>query len=76
MAFTASLNPLAIRCPELRVYNTLTKTKEIFQPIEPPKVGIYLCGPTVYAESHIGHMVGPVIFDTVQAATCDIVATM
>lgn len=52
--------------PELRVYNTLTKTKEIFQPIEPPKVGIYLCGPTVYAESHIGHMVGPVIFDTVK----------
>lgn len=50
----------------LRVYNTLTKTKEPFEPLDPPKVGIYLCGPTVYAESHIGHMVGPVIFDTIK----------
>ncbi len=52
--------------PEIRVYNTLSKSKEVFQPIDPPKVGIYLCGPTVYAESHIGHMVGPVIFDTIK----------
>lgn len=52
--------------PEIRVYNTLTKTKEPFEPLHSPKVGIYLCGPTVYAESHIGHMVGPVIFDTVK----------
>jgi cysteinyl-tRNA synthetase len=52
--------------PEIRVYNTLTKTKELFQPLHPPQVGIYLCGPTVYAESHIGHMVGPVIFDTIK----------
>jgi cysteinyl-tRNA synthetase len=52
--------------PEIRVYNTLSKTKEPFQPLHPPKVGIYLCGPTVYAESHIGHMVGPVIFDTIK----------
>jgi len=47
------------------IYNTLTKTKEPFQPVVPGKVGIYLCGPTVYAEAHIGHMVGPVIFDAV-----------
>src|SRR6056297_3545788 len=52
--------------PEIRVYNTLSKTKEPFEPLRPPAVGIYLCGPTVYAESHIGHMVGPVIFDTVK----------
>ncbi len=51
---------------QLRVYNTLTKTKEKFEPVAPPAVGIYLCGPTVYAESHIGHMVGPVIFDCVK----------
>ena len=50
----------------LRVYNTLTKTKEPFEPVRSGKVGIYLCGPTVYKESHIGHMVGPVIFDTIK----------
>lgn len=50
----------------LRVYNTLTRTKENFQPVRPGKVGIYLCGPTVYDRAHIGHMVGPVIFDTIK----------
>ncbi|TWU43048.1 Cysteine--tRNA ligase [Novipirellula aureliae] len=55
----------SIQAP-IRIYNTLSKTKEVFQPLHSPHVGIYLCGPTVYAESHIGHMVGPVIFDTVK----------
>ncbi len=50
----------------IRVYNTLTRTKEPFEPVHPPKVGIYLCGPTVYKPSHIGHMVGPVIFDCIK----------
>ncbi len=50
----------------IRIYNTLSKQKEVFEPVVPGKVGIYLCGPTVYAEAHIGHMVGPVIFDTVK----------
>jgi cysteinyl-tRNA synthetase len=50
----------------LRVYNTLTRKKEDFQTVRPGKVGVYLCGPTVYKPSHIGHMVGPVIFDTVK----------
>src|SRR5256885_2892493 len=50
----------------IRVYNTLTKNKEPLEPVTPGKVGIYLCGPTVYKESHIGHMVGPVIFDTIK----------
>lgn len=58
----AAANQLA----EIRVYNTLSKTKERLEPLRPPHVGMYLCGPTVYAESHIGHMVGPVIFDTVK----------
>jgi cysteinyl-tRNA synthetase len=50
----------------IRIYNTLSSNKENFEPVRPGKVGIYLCGPTVYKESHIGHMVGPVIFDTVK----------
>jgi cysteinyl-tRNA synthetase len=52
--------------PMIQVYNTLTKRKEPFVPVRPGKVGIYLCGPTVYKEAHIGHMVGPVIFDTIK----------
>ncbi len=50
----------------LRVYNTLTQTKEPFQTVTPGAVGMYVCGPTVYSNSHIGHMVGPVIFDTIK----------
>src|SRR5436305_8240043 len=50
----------------LRVYNTLSKEKEIFSPVRPGKVGIYLCGPTVYSSPHIGHMVGPVVFDAIK----------
>ncbi len=50
----------------LRVYNTLTGQKEPFTTITPGRVGIYCCGPTVYMNSHIGHMVGPVIFDTIK----------
>jgi cysteinyl-tRNA synthetase len=50
----------------IRVYNTLSKLKEEFKPVQSGKVGIYLCGPTVYKPSHIGHMVGPVIFDTIK----------
>jgi cysteinyl-tRNA synthetase len=50
----------------LRLYNTLTQTKVPFQTVKPGKVGMYVCGPTVYSNSHIGHMVGPVIFDTIK----------
>jgi len=50
----------------LRVYSTLSRTKELFEPVRPGKVGMYLCGPTVYKEPHIGHMVGPVIFDAIK----------
>lgn len=50
----------------IRVYNTLSKTKEPFETVRPGEVGIYLCGPTVYKPSHIGHMVGPVIFDAIK----------
>src|SRR6476620_223370 len=50
----------------LRLYNTLTQAKAPFQTVEPGKVGMYVCGPTVYSRSHVGHMVGPVIFDTIK----------
>jgi cysteinyl-tRNA synthetase len=50
----------------LRVYNTLSRQKESFETLRPGKVGMYVCGPTVYKPSHLGHMVGPVIFDTVK----------
>jgi len=50
----------------IRVYNTLSHDKEDFQPVVPGRVGIYLCGPTVYKPSHIGHAVGPIIFDAIK----------
>ena len=50
----------------ISVYNTLTRRKEPFVPVHPGRVGMYVCGPTVYKPSHVGHMVGPVIFDTVK----------
>jgi cysteinyl-tRNA synthetase len=37
------------------LYNTLTRTKELFQPLNPPHVGIYACGPTVYKDIHVGN---------------------
>jgi cysteinyl-tRNA synthetase len=52
--------------PTLAIYSSLTKLKEPFRTVEPGRVGIYLCGPTVYDKAHIGHMVGPVIFDTIK----------
>ena len=41
----------------LRIYNTLTRKKEEFKPIEPGKVGMYVCGVTIYDYCHIGHSV-------------------
>ena len=47
----------------LSLYNTLTRKKEDFQPLHPPQIGVYLCGPTVYSEAHLGNARGPVVFD-------------
>ncbi|MEE8435001.1 MAG: cysteine--tRNA ligase [bacterium] len=41
---------------ELKLHNTLTRAKEVFVPLEAGKAGIYTCGPTVYAEAHIGNL--------------------
>jgi cysteinyl-tRNA synthetase len=50
----------------LQVYSTLSRKKEAFPKKPGETVSMYVCGPTVYKPSHIGHMVGPVIFDTVK----------
>src|SRR4051812_48681521 len=50
----------------LRIHDTLSRQKKPFEPIVRGQVSMYVCGPTVYKPSHIGHMVGPVIFDTVK----------
>lgn len=63
---TAPNTTTALPAATLRVYNTLTRTKEPFTTVVPGQVSMYLCGPTVYKPAHIGHMVGPVIFDTVK----------
>jgi cysteinyl-tRNA synthetase len=49
----------------LKIYNTLTRKKELFQPREAGKVGMYVCGMTVYDYCHIGHARVMVVFDTV-----------
>jgi cysteinyl-tRNA synthetase len=49
----------------LIIYNTLSRTKEIFQPLNPPFVGIYVCGPTVYGDPHLGHARPAITFDLV-----------
>ncbi len=47
----------------LTLYNTLTRRKEEFQPINPKHVGLYVCGPTVYGDPHLGHARPAVTFD-------------
>ena len=49
----------------LRVYNTLGREKQLFEPIEPGKVRMYVCGPTVYDSCHIGHARSVVVFDII-----------
>jgi cysteinyl-tRNA synthetase len=50
----------------LTVYNTLSRSKEIFQPIAPPKVGMYVCGMTIYDYCHAGHARMMMAFDVIQ----------
>ena len=50
----------------MKIYNTLTKKKEEFVPITPGKVGIYVCGPTVYNFIHIGNARPMIVFDTLR----------
>ena len=50
----------------LQLYNTLTRTEELFVPVEPGKVRMYVCGPTVYSDAHVGHAMAAVVFDMVR----------
>jgi cysteinyl-tRNA synthetase len=49
----------------LIIYNTLSRKKENFQPLNPPFVGMYVCGPTVYGDPHLGHARPAITFDLV-----------
>ena len=49
----------------LYLYNTLSKKKEYFEPLNPPFVGMYVCGPTVYGDPHLGHARPAITFDIV-----------
>jgi cysteinyl-tRNA synthetase len=49
----------------LKIYNSLTRQKEVFEPINAPYVGMYVCGPTVSGESHLGHARPFITFDVV-----------
>lgn len=48
---------------QLSIYNTLTREKEIFESIHPQHVGMYVCGPTVYGDPHLGHARPAITFD-------------
>ncbi|BCS85296.1 cysteine--tRNA ligase [Prevotella herbatica] len=45
------------------IYNTLTRHKELFKPLHAPNVGMYVCGPTVYGDAHLGHARPAITFD-------------
>ena len=50
----------------LKVYNTLTRKTEEFITLKPGEVGMYVCGPTVYAKAHIGHAMSALVFDVIR----------
>ena len=50
---------------KLVIYNTLSRKKEVFEPLHAPFVGMYVCGPTVYGDAHLGHARPAITFDLV-----------
>jgi cysteinyl-tRNA synthetase len=50
---------------DLQLYNSLTRKKEDFKPINKGRIGIYVCGPTVYGHAHLGHAKSYISFDII-----------
>src|SRR5210317_2541629 len=50
---------------DLQVYNTLSRKKELFKALNPPLVGMYVCGPTVYSDVHLGNCRTFISFDVI-----------
>ena len=50
----------------LRIFNTLTRQKENFETVQPGKVSMYVCGPTVYDKAHVGHAMSALVFDIIR----------
>jgi len=50
----------------LRIYNTLTRKKETFETLVPGEVSMYVCGPTVYDNAHVGHAMSTIVFDIIR----------
>jgi cysteinyl-tRNA synthetase len=53
-------------CMALRIYSTLSRQKEDFQTVQPGKVTMYVCGPTVYDRAHVGHAMSALVFDIIR----------
>ena len=47
----------------MKIYNSLSRKKEIFEPYDPQRVYMYICGVTVYDHSHLGHALSSIVFD-------------
>jgi len=56
---------MTLKPHNLHVYNTLTRRREKFEPLSPPHVGMYVCGPTVYGDAHLGHAKSYISFDCI-----------
>ncbi len=50
----------------IQVYNTLTRKKESFKTLQPDKVSMYVCDPTVYDKAHVGHAMSALVFDVIR----------
>ena len=54
-----------MRDTQFTIYNSMSRTKELFKPLHAPMVGMYVCGPTVYGDGHLGHARPAITFDIV-----------